>query len=222
MGRKRKRYETEGMIVTFEPQRCIHAAECVRGLPRVFDPGRRPWVDADKAGNDEIEVVVERCPTGALRYERFDGSSEAVPELNSVRVRPRGPLYVRGDLELTLTGAETVRDTRMALCRCGASATKPFCDNSHREIGFDDAGILEENRLSESESESTTLEVTVVPDGPLLLTGPVAISGATGSTQTGGKAALCRCGASRVKPYCDGSHRSAGFESGAPGVGERN
>jgi CDGSH-type Zn-finger protein/uncharacterized Fe-S cluster protein YjdI len=221
MGR-RKRYETEGMIVTFEPKRCIHAAECVRGLPRVFAPGRRPWVDADAAANDEIESVVERCPTGALRYERADGSSEAVPESNAVRVRPRGPLYVRGDLELRLADGETIRDTRLALCRCGASSTKPFCDNSHRNIGFDDSGSLGEERQFAGEIESTTLAITLVSDGPLLLNGPVEIVGTTGTTRAGGDVALCRCGASQAKPYCDGSHRTVDFDSGSRPNGDED
>jgi CDGSH-type Zn-finger protein len=60
----------------------------------------------------------------------------------------------------------------------------------------------------------------VVSAGPLLLSGPVEISGTTGPPQVGSKAALCRCGASRAKPYCDGSHRRVGFESGPPRIGE--
>jgi CDGSH-type Zn-finger protein len=50
---------------------------------------------------------------------------------------PDGPLSVRGNLEITSgTGRIVARVTRSALCRCGGSATKPFCDGTHARIGF--------------------------------------------------------------------------------------
>ena len=50
-----------------------------------------------------------------------------------------GPLFVRGDITVTDEAGAIVRhDTRMALCRCGGSANKPFCDDTHRRIGFRD------------------------------------------------------------------------------------
>jgi CDGSH-type Zn-finger protein len=56
---------------------------------------------------------------------------------------PNGPLYVRGSIEVRdADGSIFRRDTRLALCRCGQSRNKPFCDNSHRQAGFRDAGRL--------------------------------------------------------------------------------
>lgn len=77
-------------------------------------------------------------PTGALRYEGRDGLSDEAPdEPTSVEVRPNGPLYLRGEVMITRPGEGLVaHETRVALCRCGASQNKPFCDNSHRLIGF--------------------------------------------------------------------------------------
>ena len=63
----RKRYRGEAVDVSFDGARCRHAAECLRGLPAVFDVGSRPWIDPDRAGPDELMRVVARCPTGALR-----------------------------------------------------------------------------------------------------------------------------------------------------------
>jgi len=213
VGRKLQRYQGEGIGVTFEPARCIHAAECVRGLPDVFDPQRRPWVEPGRAANEAIADVVRRCPTGALTYELAEqAESEAAPPVNSVEVRPRGPLYVRGELELSLPDGRTLHERRMALCRCGVSENKPFCDNSHSRIEFGDAGACGENRLSSEGAESKTLRLRAAPGGPLLVNGPLEVSGAVGETQCGEKGALCRCGASQAKPYCDGSHRAIGFE----------
>jgi CDGSH-type Zn-finger protein len=49
-----------------------------------------------------------------------------------------GPLIVRGDFEITDTDGRVVDTDRstVALCRCGRSALKPFCDGSHKVVGF--------------------------------------------------------------------------------------
>ena len=56
-----KVYRGQGVSVHFNAARCIHAAECVRGLPGVFDPQARPWIQPDKATADEVMAVVSRC-----------------------------------------------------------------------------------------------------------------------------------------------------------------
>jgi CDGSH-type Zn-finger protein len=111
---------------------------CVRGLPQVFDPEARPWVRVDAADADAIAAAVETCPTGALHYRRLDGGpQEQAQEPPTVEPRPNGPLFVRGHVRIVDPGGEVVReDTRVALCRCGGSENKPFCDGTHRRIGF--------------------------------------------------------------------------------------
>jgi uncharacterized Fe-S cluster protein YjdI len=66
----RKTYEGREVDVSFDPDVCIHAAECVKGLPAVFDTGRRPWIQPDNAPAGEVVAQVGRCPSGALRIER--------------------------------------------------------------------------------------------------------------------------------------------------------
>ena len=89
---------------------------------------------------DEIAEVVERCPTGALHYRRLDGGpEEQAPADTTIRPTRDGPLYVRGHVVVRDEAGEVIReDTRMALCRCGNSRQMPFCDNSHRLVGFRD------------------------------------------------------------------------------------
>jgi CDGSH-type Zn-finger protein len=57
-----------------------------------------------------------------------------------IKVRDRGPYKVTGPVTLVDADGNRWRleDGPLALCRCGLSATKPFCDRSHREGGFDD------------------------------------------------------------------------------------
>ena len=136
-----RHYTNEAIDITYDPRRCIHAAECVDGLPAVFDTGRRPWISPSGASADDIAAAIERCPSGALHYTRWDGGAPEVPPVQTtIAPVPGGPLYVRGLIQLRAAdGSLLVDDTRMALCRCGQSQNKPFCDNSHLGTGFDDA-----------------------------------------------------------------------------------
>lgn len=137
-----REYRSESISVLWFAERCIHSGECIRALPGVFDPRRRPWVKVDAAGADAVADAVLRCPTGALHYVRRDGGpQEPAPEGVAVRTVRDGPYHVRGRVEVRTGGGELVReDTRMALCRCGKSGHMPFCDNSHRAAGFRDPG----------------------------------------------------------------------------------
>ena len=210
-----QRYEGDDIEVTYEVKRCIHAAECTRGLPAVFDPERRPWVQLRGADADEVVRVIERCPTGALRYTRRAGMSETADAMNTVRPTANGPLYVRGAITLRdAGGSDLATETRVALCRCGAAANKPYCDGKHVEIGFSDPGALPPQAAGDTvtAAPSGPLQITVSANGPLRLDGPVVLEpGDLGTPRHATKVALCRCGASANKPYCDGSHKRIGF-----------
>ncbi len=224
-----RRYTGTAVHVTFDGPRCIHAAECVRGLPAVFDRNRRPWILPDGAAAEELVAVVERCPTGALHYERVDGGpAEAADAHNTIRVRPAGPYYVRGKLRVvTADGAVLIDDTRLALCRCGHSQHKPFCDNAHIAAGFEDGGQVGPSEATEGEAtanpgaaepEQAELSIKTRKHGPLRIEGRFALIGR--DPESGGETvrrmeetALCRCGGSANKPFCDGSHRHNGFQA---------
>lgn len=212
MESKPHRYEGEQVTVTYDLARCIHAGECVRGLPQVFDPSKSPWVSPDAAGAAALLEVVSRCPTGALHAEAKDGSvHETPPDRNVATVGPDGPLFLRGEVEvLAADGSPIARDTRIALCRCGKSKNKPFCDGSHFEAGFRDPGIPGKFG-GQPAGEKGPLRITVLANGPLRAEGPLEVTGPGGETVSCGKVSLCRCGESKNKPFCDGSHRAAGF-----------
>lgn len=131
-------YEGAAIEVHWEPRLCIHVRNCVRSLPAVFRPEERPWVVADAADADTVAAAVESCPTGALHYHRLDdGPEETAGEETTIDPRPNGPLFLRGRLRVVAPDGSVIReDTRAALCRCGGSENKPFCDGTHRRIGF--------------------------------------------------------------------------------------
>src|SRR4051794_21378272 len=113
----RKRYKGEAVDVSYDPVRCRHAAECLRGLPAVFDTARRPWILPDGADPEDVVRVVARCPTGALRTHpvtRTESEQPVTP--TEVTVLPGGPLLARGDLHVTGPGGVDEHETRAALC----------------------------------------------------------------------------------------------------------
>lgn len=205
----------------------------------------------------------------------------------TIETRDGGPLVAVHLPVLADAGGTTlaIRPT-MALCRCGASKTKPYCDGSHNDIGFD--STPSEDRTKDEilvyEGEEVTIHynrllcshaaecgrrqkaafdssrkpwivpdnapkqgvldvVKACPSGALRFSlpgeapqhahpdaksitveknGPYRVSGvplaspclATGASPD--KYVLCRCGASKNKPYCDGSHVDIGWKSSAP------
>jgi CDGSH-type Zn-finger protein/uncharacterized Fe-S cluster protein YjdI len=208
-----KLYYGKNIDVTFDPKRCIHAAECVNNLPEVFDTTRRPWILTDNADADEVARVTLRCPTGALHFIRKDGGkAETARENARVIVMADGPLYVRGMVTvLSGDGKVLLEDTRVALCRCGESLNMPFCDNSHLAVGFEDACQFS-NTVAPAENPalagSGCLKIVAYENGPFLLEGDFEIVGVDGDRLfRGGKVTLCRCGSSRNKPFCDITHR---------------
>jgi CDGSH-type Zn-finger protein/uncharacterized Fe-S cluster protein YjdI len=214
-------FKTDAITVTWSKARCIHAAACISALPEVFEPGRRPWVMPANAAVDEVASVVRRCPTGALHFTRQDGgAAEPIPERNFAIVSRSGPTYLRGDLRLVdPDGNVVLRETRLAICRCGATKHPPFCDGEHWEIAFRDAGQVPEIGLhtgdgdpSQPPSGPVTVEPTV--NGPIRIAGEIEFLAGDGQTRRrGARADLCRCGHSENKPFCDGSHRAAGFRA---------
>lgn len=133
-----KAYAGEGVTVFYDAPRCVHVANCVRGLPAVFRPGERPWIQVQGADAERVAEVVRTCPTGALHYALHGAPPEAPAVPTTITPVTDGPLTLRGDL-LIQTPAGEVREVRAALCRCGASGNKPFCDGTHARIGWKSA-----------------------------------------------------------------------------------
>jgi uncharacterized Fe-S cluster protein YjdI len=130
-------YECPELTVVWDATKCTHVAECLTALPEVFDVTRRPWVDVTAADGEQIAAAIRLCPTGALKYEAHGEFPDEEPdEVTTVRAGRLGPLYMRGRIRLVDGRGNVIADeTRVALCRCGASKNKPYCDNSHRLVG---------------------------------------------------------------------------------------
>ena len=68
--------------MTWDAPRCQHVANCVRGLPQVFDTKARPWIDPHAASVDELVAQIGQCPSHALGYRTDDGRTREAPAAN--------------------------------------------------------------------------------------------------------------------------------------------
>ncbi|MBS1492324.1 MAG: (4Fe-4S)-binding protein [Bacteroidetes bacterium] len=138
-----KTYTNGEVTVFWKPEMCMHSTKCFHSLPEVFNPTIRPWVQLDKSTTDKIVETVKNCPSGALSYKYNDEvKSEKVQPMENPSVRievtNNGPLMVTGSaVIINKDGTETIKEGKFALCRCGQSSRKPFCDGTHKTITFD-------------------------------------------------------------------------------------
>ena len=146
MDKTDKKYTNGEITVFWQPKKCIHATTCYRELIEVFNPRKRPWVNMDGASTEEIIRVVKLCPTQALSFKynkdlatnNPDKMNPMHPETDAeARVMEDGPLVLKGNFEVYDVDERPLRHLKMtSLCRCGASHNLPYCDGTHRKIGF--------------------------------------------------------------------------------------
>jgi CDGSH-type Zn-finger protein len=204
-------------------------------------------------------------------------------ETPGIDIPEKGPFLVKGSVKYTDAEGNEIKTEKdvVALCRCGASKNKPFCDGAHSDIGFsgkkertetyptreyegneltvvDNIGICchwgtcvdgapdvffewdgdERISVPDGADKEKVIEVIrkcpsgslvykldgdlqkeyfgdaeifVSEDGPLHVRGGIQLSG-DDQPVTNSHYTLCRCGASKNKPFCDGAHREAGFK----------
>ncbi|MFN7286197.1 MAG: CDGSH iron-sulfur domain-containing protein [bacterium] len=198
------------LTLRFTGKRCIHARRCVLGAPAVFKANvQGPWIDPDAMDVEALVAVAQSCPSGAITYTRRDSRpDETPPPVNLATIRENGPIAIHAELQLN----GEPHGTRATLCRCGASKNKPYCDGSHTEAGFTATGEPAAKESVALAVRNGPLNVEPQPNGSLKVTGSLEIITGTGHTiNRVERAFLCRCGQSKNKPYCDGSHKAAGF-----------
>ncbi len=196
--------------ISFNGSLCIHSRRCVLSEPTVFRANvEGPWIDANAATGEALLRAAMNCPSGAIHVTRHDGGpNEANPKVNTIALRENGPLAINA--EIVLAGQPI--GTRATLCRCGASKNKPYCDGSHVAAAFVATGEPPTTTSAALARRDGALEITPYPNGPLGIAGAVEIIAGTGHTlDRVERTALCRCGHSGRKPYCDGTHAKVGF-----------
>jgi len=134
---KIKEYSNGEVSIVWKPELCIHSTNCVKGLPNVFDNNKRPWINAEGASTNNIISQVKKCPSGALSYYLSNKKREQKMSNVKVDLMENGPVIVNGKIELKNSKGEVLpTQETVALCRCGGSNNKPFCDGTHNSNGF--------------------------------------------------------------------------------------
>ena len=154
-------YSNGEITVFWKPAKCIHATTCFRELIEVFNPRKRPWVNMQGAPTAKITEVVDKCPTQALYWKYNSELSESERSAQSVQgaevtpedlhpsdsgkaaatvsVMRNGPLLVEGEFRVIgPDGTELKKMIMTSFCRCGHSRAQPYCDGTHRKVGFSD------------------------------------------------------------------------------------
>lgn len=140
---------TNGEITVFWiPDRCIHSANCLIGLPDVFNSRKQPWINVHAANSKEIVKVIDTCPSRALLYQKSPKFLTTKPKKSihkktkfaRVQILRNGPALITGNFIIRDPEKKKIKIEHevAALCRCGASKKKPFCDGSHQKAGFRD------------------------------------------------------------------------------------
>ncbi len=138
MAKKIQSYSNDEITVNWNAETCFHSEVCIKNLSSVFNLKQKPWVNVDGATKEEVIKLINSCPSGALAYSLANTEEKDIKPASSVsiKINPDGPMVVSGAFELIDGGKVSQVDKNTAFCRCGGSGNKPFCDGTHKKIGF--------------------------------------------------------------------------------------
>jgi len=138
-----REYTNGEITVYWKPALCTHSTICFTSLPKVFNLGKRPWVNMEGATTENIIKIVNRCPTDALTFKYNNEIGAAEPKkteeaaATNITIVKNGPYLLSGNFVIKdVDGKVLEKREKAALCRCGSTKIKPFCDGTHRKIEF--------------------------------------------------------------------------------------
>ncbi len=134
-------YTNKDITVTWKPNICIHSKICWSQLREVFDPAKKPWINMEGSSTEKIIAQVQQCPSGAISFTYNNEQATAptdAPAATVIEISNNGPILIKESCIIKHSnGTEEIKTGTVALCRCGASSNKPYCDGSHRKTGFE-------------------------------------------------------------------------------------
>jgi len=182
--------------------------------PLSVDPEISPNLDSPTVPESRGEKPESTDEKALDRWFLEQRGSKRVPKrldvANELLVNSGGPLKMTGNITLIDEDGSVTHANNLSLCRCGASKSRPFCDDQHLELEFFDGGAV--TRLSDwmPVTRPQTITVTAVKNGPLKFRGYLRIYNKKGQECITMHGALCRCGKSSKKPFCDNNQGCAG------------
>jgi len=152
-GRQPRRVDTYvGKKITIHDDRgiCSHAGFCTDGLPKVFQIRTEPWINPDAETVEKIIETIKKCPSGALSFTIDDILYNNFSDTPEIQITEDGPYFVKGSIELS-DDDHPESTEHYALCRCGKSKNKPFCDGQHWYHKFRNEGKVNPIGLNSNE-----------------------------------------------------------------------
>ena len=146
--------------------------------------------------------------------QKHNGPPRLLEIPNEVLVSSSGPLNLTGNITLVKEDGSVSYANHLSLCRCGASKTKPICDQHHLQIEFLNSGRIQEVSDTQHTERPSKITLSIIKDGPITFKGRLRLHNNLGQECVKQRGSLCRCGQSANKPFCDGSHEKTGFRSG--------
>jgi uncharacterized Fe-S cluster protein YjdI len=143
-----KEFSNGEVTVFWKSDLCIHSANCLIRLPEVFNSKKKPWINIHASNSKDIMKAVDTCPSRALTYLKSTkfvtskprATAKMKPKFARIQILRNGPALVTGNFIVRDAKKKKIQieNEVVALCRCGGSKKKPFCDGSHQKIGFID------------------------------------------------------------------------------------
>lgn len=196
----------------------MEKANTVLAQPSALKDTDYPSAQPDPHAPTQSESAVSPAEnTGEKALDRWfheQRGNKIVPKKlelpNEVLVTNGGPLKMSGNITLIDEEGNVSHANHLNLCRCGGSNNRPLCDDQHLNIEFFDHGNI--HRLSDCMpvKRPQTITVTCVKDGPLKFRGYLRVYNNKGQEYSSMSGALCRCGKSSNKPFCDNNSGCAG------------
>jgi len=176
-----------------ESQSDTAATNPKQDLPAASEQGAKAQESTDKKALD--------------RWFREQRGNRRVPRRlklpNELLVTNGGPYKMTGNITLINEDGSVTHANHLSLCRCGASKTRPMCDDQHLEVEFLDNGAVQRVSDCMPIDRPQTITVTCVENGPLKFRGYLRIYNKKGQEFITMSGELCRCGKSSNKPFCD-------------------
>lgn len=175
--------------------------------PLENNPESNPDLDSPTVPETEAEKPESTDEKALDRWFLEQRGNKRVPKrldvANELLVTSGGPLKMTGNITLINEDGSVSHANSLSLCRCGASKIRPFCDDQHLEIEFFDSGAVTQLSDWMPITRPQTITVTCVKNGPLKFRGYLRIFNKKGQECITMGGALCRCGKSSNKPFCD-------------------
>ncbi len=138
-----RRYMGDGFTILDDRSLCRHAGLCDGYHPEIYDIDKHPWIHPASASEEENLNAVSNCPSSALAFEKNGKVKTDFFKENKAIVTKNGPIHIQGKVEIVddQNSKDELNDAKdhYALCRCGSSKNKPFCDGTHYYTKFDDS-----------------------------------------------------------------------------------